>query len=410
MAMNRSNKSKVVVVLISLILLAALLVLYACGDIIKGKDGLIRSSAHEQKTIADTPVPQSAQPDKASSGDDADAPSEDGASPAPLIYSGDLELPVNGATGFASIDMKIYSEADSTGSSASTIKAGSAFLIQSEDADWWQIQSGEGDGWVQHRYCMINLPDVIPSIIYDDTNAYASLFRSSDKDIPGITGEKLYDAKTYNPRLERDEYLVPVLYTMSKKIYEAQQLALSEGACLKIIEAYRPYDVQMKVAGALGDLAAADPEVKAGISTKPWSVGWFIAQTASNHQRGYAIDVTLSKVKKTNTKVSGSYSYKTVTEDFEYAMQTPMHELSQASAKFKYPVSPEKKWDNVPYADVMTENAIDLHRICTDAGLSPLASEWWHFNDLLAKTETDDHPSSGRYYLEVNCLSLPAEQ
>ena len=38
---------------------------------------------------------------------------------------------------------------------------------------------------------MINLPDIIPSIIYDDTNSYSSLFKSSGIDIPNVTGKKL---------------------------------------------------------------------------------------------------------------------------------------------------------------------------------------------------------------------------
>ena len=44
------------------------------------------------------------------------------------------------------------------------------------------------------------------------------MFVSAGKDIPGITGQKLYDSRMLNERLEDNEYLVPVLYAMAKKI------------------------------------------------------------------------------------------------------------------------------------------------------------------------------------------------
>ena len=53
---------------------------------------------------------------------------------------------------------------------------------------------------------MINLPDVIPSIIYDDTNSYSSIFRSNGKDIDGITYKVMY---RYVKKLleKREEYV-----------------------------------------------------------------------------------------------------------------------------------------------------------------------------------------------------------
>ena len=57
---------------------------------------------------------------------------------------------------------------------------------------------------------MINLPDVLPSIVYENPNAKASIFKICGKDIEGITGQKLYDGLFYNQRLGRDEYLMPI--------------------------------------------------------------------------------------------------------------------------------------------------------------------------------------------------------
>ena len=106
-------------------------------------------------------------------------------------------------------------------------------------------------GWLENELCMINLPDVLPSIVYENPNAKASIFKTCGKDIEGITGQKLYDGLFYNQRLGRDEYLMPINYAMAKKVGAAQKNALKEGDCLKIIETFRPYEVQMLVKDAV---------------------------------------------------------------------------------------------------------------------------------------------------------------
>ena len=82
----------------------------------------------------------------------------------PLLYEGDLELPVNGATGYASIRMDLKAAADAGSETISALEAGTAFEVVEEVGDWWYVQTETESGWVQHLYCFINLPDVIPSI------------------------------------------------------------------------------------------------------------------------------------------------------------------------------------------------------------------------------------------------------
>jgi hypothetical protein len=226
----------------------------------------------------------------------------------PLLYEGDLELPVNGATGYASVRMDLKATADAGSETISELEAGTAFEVLEEVGDWWYVRTATESGWVQHLYCFINLPDVVPSIIYDNTNTYASKFVSSGKTIPGITGEALYDGKAYNMRLGKVSDIVPVLYSMSKKIHLAQQAALAEGNTLVIYEGYRPFFAQKLTVDALTTLAAADPEVMAGINTHPWDTNWFIATSISNHQMGYAIDVTLAKITEQQEFVIGDYT------------------------------------------------------------------------------------------------------
>lgn len=327
----------------------------------------------------------------------------------PLLYEGDLELPVNGATGYASVLMDLKATADAGSETISELEAGTAFEVLEEVGDWWYVRTATESGWVQHLYCFINLPDVIPSIIYDNTNTYASKFVSSGKMIPGITGEALYDGKAYNMRLGKVSDIVPVLYSMSKKIHLAQQAALEEGNTLVIYEGYRPFFAQNLTVDALTTLAAADPEVMAGINTHPWDTNWFIATSISNHQMGYAIDVTLAKITEQQEFVIGDYTATAVTGYTEYTMPTTIHELSMASATFTGPVksSSPTAWLQANLADTMNEAAILLQRYCTDAGLTPLASEWWHFNDLDARFATEDNSSKGEYLLDATMSEAP---
>ncbi|WP_409276108.1 hypothetical protein V1499_10970 [Neobacillus sp. SCS-31] len=316
-------------------------------------------------------------------------------------YIGELELPVEGATGYTSVALELKASVNPDAKTIETMKAGTAFEIIREEGDWWFIKRGPSSGWLPHQYCFINLPDVIPSIVYDNTNTYSSKFVSSGKEIPTITNRALYPGKTFNGRLGKEEYIMPVLYTMSKKIHNAQQNALKEGDSLKIYEAFRPFSVQMAVVNSLSALAKKDPHVMAGINTPPWDITWFITNGVSNHQKGYAIDVSLVKVTEKKEVPIGEYSVTMITDYTEYEMPTPIHELSGASAIFTAPVSSRSTtaWKNATYTDSMNEAAMKLQSYCTSAGLSPLASEWWHFNDLEAMNEIADNPGEGKFVL-----------
>lgn len=288
------------------------------------------------------------------------------------------------------------------------LEPGTAFRILKESGAWWQVLAQGVTGWVEHRYCLINLPDVVPSMIYNDTNAYSSVYVSCGKSIPNITGKALYQAKADNPRLGRREFMMPVLYAMAKNVCQAQQNALAEGNTLVLYEGFRPYDAQTAVAKGLGALAKRDGEVKAGISTSPWSISWFIATGVSNHQRGYAIDVSLAKVTRAHMARIGKYGFVQVDEYEEYTMPTAIHELSMAAATFTAPVDSFSgtAWKRATLAPAMAANqpALALQRYCTSAKLTPLSSEWWHFNDLAAHSQARAYPSRGDYRIQ-NCLS-----
>lgn len=329
-----------------------------------------------------------------------------------LEEGGIFELPISGASGYAAIQLNMRAEPDTNADLVKKLAPGSGFTIlsESEDGDWWNVDTDGTTGWVYNRYCMINLPDVVPSIVYDDTNSYSSIFRTSGKDIPEITGEQLYNVYTYNERLGYDEYIMPVLYNMAKKVCSAQQKALSEGNTLVIYETYRPYEVQKKVVDQLTALTETDSQVSAGINTAPWSMEWFINTSISNHQKGYAMDVSMAKVDAVEIKLSGDYGYKDVTEYTLYSMPTAMHELSNAAVSMSQPVASKDKeaWKSVEPAESMNKEALLLRQYCTDAGLTPLASEWWHFNDLDCAADIDGKNPAGQFYIEA-CYSHMAE-
>ena len=307
------------------------------------------------------------------------------------------------------------------------VASGTPFTVLQEEGDWWQVavttdyftdeeqtqtQHGEITGWLEHKYCLVNLPDVIPSIIYDATNSYSSHFRSCGKVIPEVTGEAFYPSKTYNERLGKMEFMMPVLYSMAFKLCEAQQSALAEGNSLILYEGYRPHEVQTKVLNSLSAMTRTDPEVKEAVTGAPWRISWFISGGYSNHQRGYAVDMGLAKVSETKEYTTGGYRYVRVWNYERYEMPTPIHELSRAAATYTAPVTINSTtaWKNAEMTQAMASNepALGLQRYCTDAELTPLASEWWHFNDLSTRSQVLDNQGIGDFLISSVRSAAPA--
>ncbi|MDD2435369.1 MAG: M15 family metallopeptidase [Bacilli bacterium] len=319
----------------------------------------------------------------------------------PVNNNLEFELPINGATGYTTIQMSLKKSNSADSETIEIIIKGESFRIISEEGNWWYINYNGSKGWVNNTYCMINLPDVIPSIVYDNTNSYKSLFISSGHELSGVTNEKLYNVLMYNKRLDKDQFIMPVLYSMAKKINKAQQLALRNGDSLKIYETFRPYEVQMKVANSFSILVASNKDIYNDINSSGWGQVWFIVGGLSTHQIGTAMDTSLVKVDRYTIKNTGKYKYIEIVDYTEYTMPTRIHDLTSKSAVFKYGVMSDSKtaWKGVPLSPTITVDAIKLQNYCTGAGLTPLASEWWHFNDLDAQKEIMGHESDGRYYL-----------
>ncbi len=326
------------------------------------------------------------------------------------IASGELfELPIEGATGYAAVDIGVYAQSNTESSPVAYIMAGTGFTILKEEGEMWYVSSEKNEGWVLSAHCMINLPDIIPSIIYDNTNTYSSRLKSSGVDIPNVTGQALYEMADYNDRLGREEFIMPVLYGMAPKIAAAQKAALAQGDTLIIYEAFRPSMAHNVVYENFLELFEENEEVQNGILLQSFTANFFLAPAPYTHQRGTAIDASLAKVNQTTREVCGEYVYTAVSDYTEYEMQTELHELSVASAVFSYPVlsNSQTAWEEATLMESVTEGSILLQKYCTDAGMTPLASEWWHFNDLPSTELAVEIASMGYYWINASHSKPP---
>lgn len=320
-----------------------------------------------------------------------------------------FELPLEGATGFASYPIDLWEQSDRQ-TVLRSLNPGDAFTVLAEQGALWQIRTTDGVvGWVDYTTCYLNIVDVIPSILIHNTNGTSSAFLSSGQTIPDITGEQLYQTLYYNPRYGEERHIVAANYQTVKKIHAAQQAALAEGYALRLTEAYRPLDVQVSICDALNRLQKENETVRNGISQSPWGIGWFIAAGVSTHQMGCAIDTSLVRVKEITWNLCGGYVYPTVTAYTDGTMPTPIHELSIAAASLSKPVNSGSKtaWKSIPAAAGMTEDALRLRKYCTAAELYPLASEWWHFNDLDTKAAVLNLHVTTPYHLNACVSEIP---
>lgn len=302
-----------------------------------------------------------------------------------------FELPLAGTTGYGIIDLGLRSGDSSKTEKLGTVPAGTVFTILEEGSSYFRMKLQDGNiGWVSKTYTMVNLPDLIPSIRYNATNSYSALYRSCGKEIPEVTGKAFYEGKTWNAKLGYEEFNVPVLYAMAKKIASAQSAAMADGRTLVIYEGYRPLTVQQAVNKGLGALMTADAAVNKAVAHSGWGKNWFIAKSVSNHQRGFAIDTSLAEVTSLEDVEIDGRTVKIPSSYTEFKMPTEMHERSPAVASLAYGVDSKSAtaWKKVPMAGTMNDAAKLLRTYCTNAGMSPLASEWWHFNDLDARTAT----------------------
>ena len=295
-------------------------------------------------------------------------------------FSGFEKDPSSGsvkATVWPVIKLNIRSSANSTSKILGTVKQGAALKVldmtnkTNHNKSYVKVSYGGVTGWIDGEYVMINLPDVIPSMIYDITNAYSSVYKNKNNSISNVTGKNLYGSNytwyKYNPRLGYKEYLAPMRLPSAKKLQEAQSNALKYGNKIKIYDAFRPWSIQMVVKNNLKDSNfkgtrycvtnkfPANKNSNGSTRCLYEYKGWFIALKLSSHNVGKAVDVSI---------VNSD-------DNADIPTQTAMHELSG------WAVPTEAKVNQYP-------GEIAMNSLFTNAGFNYLISEWWHFEDTRA--------------------------
>ncbi len=268
---------------------------------------------------------------------------------------GNFSATLYGAIAWTNRNVNIRREPIENSKLLGTIPTGAKLTILSSDnptTKYIKISYNGIIGYVYSDFLLINLPDVIPGIVYYITNADKSLYKAANTSIADVTGKNLYGfSKKYNAKIGKNTYYVPLLYPVAKQLQGAYNIAKKDGYNLKIYDTYRPNDVTKYVNSKFRSLYNSNNNVKKLVDYDKngsyWGPGWFLANNVSTHNKGIALDLTLTD--KNNNELKA---------------QTTMHMLDTRST--------------VKYNNSMANK---LRSIMTSQGFETLESEWWHFQE-----------------------------
>lgn len=273
---------------------------------------------------------------------------------------GTFSATLYGATAWANQELNIRKEATMDSNIIGTIPAGSKMTIlasENTNSKYIKVKYNNLIGYVYSNFILINLPDVIPDMLYQITSASKSTASTANTAIPGITGKNLYGfTKKYNSKIDKETYYVPLLYPTAKKLQRAYNKARSEGYNLKVYDSYRPHDITISTNNYFRKLYNSNNKVKNAINYDKegnyWGPSWFLASSVSAHNKGIALDITITN--SNNQELKAQTAYDTL----------------DTSSIVKYNNTVSNK----------------LRNIMLSQGFSPLESEWWHFQDNDYKT------------------------
>lgn len=298
------------------------------------------------------------------------------------------------------------------------VPAGQTLCVLEEIDGCFQISYNDCVGYVDARFCLINLPEYIGDLCkYDIANSYESVFRVHGYYIPEITKTVV---KGYEDvRLDNGDYLVPYLYPCTDKLRKAALAAAKDGYALRIYDAFRPNEATRflydTLTGYLDEEVMEDPEEgedgesasdkktdKKTDETKESEVTKETeenkkTETASETYGAEKTDETLANEGKTdetadedietyrkvmtdgrfqlsaflaasvsahNTGIALDLTLVDINTDKDLEMQSDMHDLSRYSV-----------------IAANNDNARLLEKYMKGAGYNGLTSEWWHFQD-----------------------------
>lgn len=200
--------------------------------------------------------------------------------------------------------------------------------------------------------CLINVKDFIPSIdCWLDMAQPQNMFSMADEQIPGLTDRQFY----HNPG-SADGSEAWLRYEACVKLKSAQQEFLADGYSIIIYDAYRPFTCTKEFQAAY----RAYLNTKSSAFKNQWfgSLGesWFLAQKASSHNYGVAVDMGLKRV----------------SDGYVLPMPSAIHTLDIRSAFVS--------WGSVTNSEA-ADNARYMKSVMEGSGFTYLKSEWWHFQD-----------------------------
>lgn len=271
-------------------------------------------------------------------------------------------------------DLTVYTDAAKTAESGTAAK-GKALCVLALENGMFRVRTGKDTyGYIDSNYCMINLPDFLGKLLaYNITNSYASLFAFHGIQIEEVTGAVVLGYE--NVMLDEERYLVPYLYPSALKLEKAALAAQKEGYQLKIYDSFRPQVATQDMYSRMEGLCPTPvPVPQAAEGEEPiaeevlaqylkedgtpktyqefitdnnrYKLNYFLAKGTSRHNRGAALDLTLTK------------------DGVDMEMQTVIHDLTWYSETAKNTTAAKK-----------------LAKIMKAAGFGGLVSEWWHFQD-----------------------------
>lgn len=200
--------------------------------------------------------------------------------------------------------------------------------------------------------CLINVKDFIPSIdCWLDMAQPQNMFSMADEQIPGLTDRQFY----HNPG-SADGSEAWLRYEAAIKLKNAQEAFLADGYSIIIYDAYRPFSNTKEFQDAYRQYL----NTKSMSFKNQWfgSLGesWFLAQKASSHNYGVAVDMGLKRV----------------SDGYVLPMPSAIHTLDIRSAYVS--------WGSVMDSEAAV-NAHYMKSIMEKSGFTYLKSEWWHFQD-----------------------------
>lgn len=227
--------------------------------------------------------------------------------------------------------------------------------VVGEDGNRFLVSYFDQYMWVENTQVLVNVAQLIPSL--DVRLAMAkeiNFFQMADQSIDGVTNKQFY---TTDGSVDGTEAWLK--YETAKKLAIAQESFLKDGYSIVIYDAYRPLSVTKDFQKSYCEFLNTKPNSFKTEWFGKLGESWFLAQKASSHNYGVALDMSIKEV-ETNQVLE---------------MPSKIHTLDKRSAYYIWKDSNNVEANSARYMKTIMENS----------GFSYLKSEWWHFQDNSVK-------------------------